>query len=38
MKYRPLHDPAVIRPAEGVLEYEGGIIIHDIVRESRKAK
>jgi chaperonin GroES len=35
MKYRPLKDGGVIRPAEGVLKYKGGIIVRRIVRESR---
>ncbi|WP_156376355.1 hypothetical protein [Neorhizobium vignae] len=36
MKYRPLKDGGVIRPAKGVLKYKGGIIVRRIVRESRK--
>lgn len=33
MKFRPLHDRVVIRPAEGDLKSRGGIIIPDTARE-----
>ncbi|MDQ0394523.1 co-chaperone GroES [Labrys monachus] len=33
MKFRPLHDRIVIRPAEGDLKSKGGIIIPDTAKE-----